>query len=169
MSVTVQIVGLEKLQGKLAHVPNVIKPMLEAAAEYGQKRMRDYAKPHAADKGTLAEGVEIALSAGGAPLSARVGFLGSGQGARSSLANLAVTVNYGRGPGKPPTFKAIQRWLKSHGYQSGGGYVRQVQKAIAAQGTKGVEFVEHAEGDLIKELPKIVAKAAAQIEKEWAK
>jgi len=161
--ITITVQGVEKLGKKRQRVPLAARPMFEAAAQYGQARMKIHAKPHPADKGTLAEGVEIELSAGGAPLSAKVGFV-SGGGVRSSLANLAATVNYGRGPGKPPSLQAVRRWLESHGYAAN---PRDVQKAIAASGTKGVLFVERAADELDKRIPELIEEAIEEIEKGW--
>ena len=162
----VKVVGLIKLENKLRHLPSGIRPFFEKVGTFGQARMAKYAKPHPVDKGTLAEGVEFDIRGEARPLQmeTHIGFVGRGFGSRSSMANLAETINRGRRPGKPPSFKAIRRWLKSHHYAAN---PRAIQRVIAQRGTRGVGFLEKAEKDVRKEIPKLIDEVARAIEREW--
>ena len=163
----VEFRGASAIQRKLRRIPPVMTQLVEDAAKFGRDRMRVHAKPHPADKGTLSNAVTYSLAAGARPLSASVGLLGRGHGMSSSLAALAATVNYGRRPGRPPSIKAIYRWLRSHGYQAS-ATARNVAAEIGVRGTKGVFFLEKAERDLNDQLPKILQDIERQVEQEWA-
>lgn len=165
-TMTLEVQGLDKLMHKLEHVTDPYGELIEEAAAFGKKEMAVFAKPHPADKGTLAAGVTYELAGKGIDMTARVGLLGRGFGMKSSLAALAPIVNYGRGPGKPPPIKAIQRWLKSHGIDAD---PRRVQMIIRSGGTKGVYFLEKTEEALNKELPKMLDKAIKKGEAAWGK
>lgn len=164
--ITVEVIGGEKIARQLRTVPQSVRPLFEEAAKFGRKEMAERAKPHAADKGTLAEAVTSELTTGGGALQARVGIIGRGAGARSSLGGLAATVNYGRRPGRPPSIKKIRAWLKSHGFQAS---PRAVQRAIAARGTKGVFFLEGAQKALLEKLPELIREAEREIEAKWGR
>jgi len=166
-TVTVELQGLDKLVNKLGHVTDPFGDLVKEAAEYGKKEMKVFALPHPGkDKGTLAEAATYELTGRGVDMTARIGLIGRGHGMRSSLAGLAPVVNYGRRPGKPPPFKAMQRWLKSHGINRS---PREVQKIIAAQGTKGIYFLEKTEAALNKALPKMLAESIKRAESAWGK
>ena len=163
-AVRFEVRGVDELRVKLGRVLNPVSEMIKEAAEFGRDRMRLYAKPHPADKGTLAEAAMYTLAPGPKPLSATVSLLGRGHGIRSSLAAIGWTVNYGRDPGKPPPVLSILRWLRSHGYHAN---PRLVAIQIIVSGTKGVLFLERAEEDLIREVPAIIRRAVARVKEEW--
>ena len=163
---TVTVIGGEAIAAQLRQVPTSVRPLFEEAAKFGREEMAKRAKPHAADKGTLAEAVTYELSGGGVALQARVGIIGRGHGMRSSLGGLAPTVNYGRAPGRPPSIKRIRAWLKSHGFHAN---PRRVQAIIAAQGTKGVFFLEGASEALLKRLPELMRQVEREIESKWGR
>ncbi|MBF8255136.1 MAG: hypothetical protein HW375_43 [Anaerolineales bacterium] len=163
---TVEVTGIPELRTRLSNVLDPIKDLLEDLAKFGQDRMKLYARPHPADKGTLSEAVAYTLAPGTRPLSAKVSLLGRGHGARSSLAGLAPTVNYGRAPGKPPPVLSILRWLRSHGIHAN---PRLVAMQIMARGTKGVGFLERAYEDLRREAPAIIERTARRIKGDWGR
>ena len=166
-TLTVEVKGLDELVKKLGHVTDPMGDLIKEAAEYGKKEMKVFALPHPGlDKGTLAEAATYELAGKGVDMTARIGLIGRGHGMASSLAGLAPVVNYGRRPGKPPPIKAIQRWLKSHNIDRS---PREVQKIIAAQGTKGIYFLEKTEAALNKELPKMIEETKKRVESAWGK
>ena len=161
------VVGLQNIEGKLRHLPVVMRPFFERAAKYGQDRMKEYAKPQHSGPPKLAEGVGIDIRGTGGSeysLSAHIGFLGRGFGMRSSLGAIAPTVNYGRNPGRPPSIKGIHRWLRLVGAHVS---PRGVQQQIAARGTKGKRFLEQAAEDLSNELPQLVRETELKIRARW--
>lgn len=163
-SVSVTVIGGETIAAQLRAVPSSVRPLFESAAKFGREEMAKRAKPHPADKGTLAEAVTYELSGGGVALHARVGIIGRGHGMRSSLGGLAPTVNYGRRPGRPPSIKRIKAFLKSHGYDMN---PRVKQMMIARGGTKGVLFLEGAAEALGKKLPELIREMEREIEAKW--
>jgi len=165
-SVSVTVIGGEAIAAQLRQVPDMLRPLYEDAAKFGREEMAKLAKPHDADKGTLAEAVTYELSGAGVALQARVGIIGRGHGMRSSLGGLAPTVNYGRRPGRPPSIKRIRAWLKSHGFQAN---PRAVQMAIAARGTKGVLFLEGAWEALGEKLPELIRQMERELEAKWGR
>jgi hypothetical protein len=164
--ITVQIEGVDKLVKKLGHVTDPMGDLIKEAAEYGKKEMKIFAKPHAADKGTLAEAATYELKGKGIDMTARIGLIERGHGMASSLAGLAPTINYGRSPGKPPPIPTIERWGVRHGFiEPGQGY--RLAREIRAHGTKGIYFLEKTEEALNKELPKMVNETIKRVEKDW--
>jgi len=165
-STTVTVIGGEAIAAQLRRVPESVRPLFEEAAKFGREEMAKRAKPHSADKGTLAEAVTYELSGAGVSLSARVGIIGRGQGMRSSLGGLAPTVNYGRRAGAPPSIRRIKAWLKSHGYHAN---PRAVAALIGQRGTKGVFFLEGAADALGKKLPELIREMEREIEAKWGR
>ena len=165
-STTVEVIGGEAIAAQLRHVPDMLRPLYEKAAKFGREEMAKRAKPHAADKGTLAEAVTYELSGAGVALQARVGIIGRGHGMRSSLGGLAPTVNYGRRPGLAPPVRTIKAWLKSHGYHAD---PKAIQRLIAARGTQGVFFLEHTAEALGEKLPEMIREHERRIEERWAR
>jgi len=165
-STTVTVIGGEAVAAQLRQVPDMLRPLYEDAAKFGREEMAKRAKPHAADKGTLAEAVTYELSGGGVALHARVGIIGRGHGMRSSLGGLAPTVNYGRRAGLAPPVRTIKRWLKSHGYHAN---PKAIQRLIAARGTQGVFFLEHTAEALGEKLPEMIREHERRIEERWAR
>jgi len=165
-SVSVTVVGGETIAAQLRQVPASVRPLFEEAAKFGREEMAKRAKPHAADKGTLAEAVTYELSGAGVALSARVGIIGRGHGMRSSLGGLAPTVNYGRRAGLAPPVRRIKAWLKSHGFHAN---PKAIQRLIADRGTQGVFFLEHTAEELGKKLPELIREHERRIEERWAR
>ncbi len=164
--VEIELKGVKELQRELKQIPDFMPHLFKQLSEYGQQQMRKHAKPHPADKGTLAEAVTHRLRGEGMALEATVGLLGRGHGMRSSLAGLAPVVNWGRRPGKAPSIARITFWLKSHGIPRN---PREVQIIIAKRGTKGVLFLEKTEADLKRRLPALLQDAKRRIERNWGR
>jgi len=163
---TVTVIGGEAIAAQLRQVPDMLRPLYEDAAKFGREGMARRAKPHAADKGTLAEAVTYELSGAGVALHARVGIIGRGHGMRSSLGGLAPTVNYGRRAGLAPPVRTIKRWLKSHGFHAD---PKAIQRLIAARGTQGVFFLEHTAEELAKKLPELIREMERELEAKWGR
>ena len=164
--VLITLIGREAIVAQLRRVPDMLRPLYEDAAKFGREEMAKRAKPHAADKGTLAEAVTYELSGAGVALQARVGIIGRGHGMRSSLGGLAPTVNYGRRAGLAPPVRTIKAWLKSHGFHAN---PKAIQRLIAARGTQGVFFLEHTAEELGKKLPELIREHERRIEERWAR
>ena len=163
---TVTVIGGEAIAAQLRQVPDMLRPLYEDAAKFSREEMAKRAKPHAADKGTLAEAVTYELSGAGVALQARVGIIGRGHGMRSSLGGLAPTVNYGRRPGLAPPVRTIKAWLKSHGYHAD---PKAIQRLIAARGTQGVFFLEQTAEALGEKLPELIRQMERELEAKWGR
>jgi hypothetical protein len=168
MSIQVEVKGLDKLVAKLGHVQDPLKPLFEKAAKFAHGRVKVYAKPHAADKGTLANAMKYELLGGaGTSLSARVF-------PATPIVGIANTVEAGRKPGKQPSYQRLMQFVQSNGVKMGNAKtVKETAYLLAlwikAHGTKGVRFMEHAAKDTDKEMPKLVNEAKKQIEADWSK
>lgn len=168
MSIQVEVKGLDKLVAKLGHVQDPLKALFEKAAKFAHGRVKVYAKPHAADKGTLANAMKYELLGGtGTSLSARVF-------PATPIVGIANIVEAGRKPGKQPGYQRLKGFVVSHNYPllAALGINKAAYKmalGIKAHGTKGVFFMQRAAQDTDKELPKLVNEAKKQIEKDWGK
>jgi hypothetical protein len=115
--------------------------LVKGAAIAAQTTARRAAKPHAADKGTLGRFVLLHIDADG--LLARVDMA-------PSVAGVAFTIEEGRRPGRRPPYKAIKRWMISHGIIGEGrgrgtsAAVQLMRERIRASGTEGVHFMAQA-------------------------
>jgi hypothetical protein len=163
--IQVDVKGLDKLVAKLGHVQNPLKPLFKKAAQFAHGQVKKYAKPHAADKETLADGMKYELLGGAATPYARIF-------PATPIVGIANVVEAGRKPGKQPRYQSLKGFVVSHNYPLLA--VLGVNKAaykmalgIKAHGTKGVFFMQHASEDTQKEMPKLVNEAKKQIEKEW--
>lgn len=162
----VQVIGLQKVEGALRHLPVVLRPFYQRAARYGQERMKEHAKPQhgVMTHMSLAEGVAISIEGSGYGTEAHVGFLGRSHGIRSSLGALAPTVNYGRRAGKPPSITAIRRWLR---LMNAHVSPRTTVERIRERGTKGKFFLEQTADELNQKLPEIVRETERDLRAFW--
>jgi hypothetical protein len=164
-SLQVEIKGLDKLMAKLGNVEKPIRPLLEKAAKFALAQAQVFAKPHPADKGTLAKGLKFELAAGAVTLHARVFPV-------AAIVGIANVVEEGRKPGKQPPYQALVPFVQSHGVTMGPATG---EKAIAYlmavgikhKGTKGVRFMAKAADATDKKLPGLVAETVKEMEKDW--
>lgn len=167
--IQVKVIGLQKVEDALRHLPVGIRPLFERVAKYGQWRMKKHAKSSPAATGALAEGVDYDIrQVGSGPyaLEAHIGFVGKGYGMRSSLGAIAPTVNYGRRPGKRPAVLAIRRWLRAYPLHVD---PRATAARIGQRGTRGTYFAEKAADDLGAALPAMMRKTEAELLARWGK
>jgi len=158
-AITVEIEGLDKLVKKLGHVTDPMGDLVKEAGEFAKKKVREYAKPHPVDKGTLAAGMGMELTGKGVAMRALIS-------PAHAIWGIAQTVEEGRRAGKPPPIKSIERWGVAHGFiNKGEGYKLQIE--IAAHGTKGVKMFERAAKDTDKALPKMVEESKKRVEAAW--
>jgi hypothetical protein len=165
--IQVDVKGLDKLVAKLGHVQDPLKPLFEKAAKFAHGRVQKYAKPHAADKGTLANAMKYELLGGAVKPYARIF-------PATPIVGIANTVEAGRKPGKQPSYQRLMQFVQSHGVKMGNAKtVKETAYLLAlwikAHGTKGVFFMKHGAEDTTKELPKLVNEAKKQIEANWSK
>lgn len=165
--VSVHVEGLDKLVVKLAHVTDPIPHLLQEAGEFARDRVKEYAKPHPVDKGTLAEGIRFELAGKGVNLQALIK-------PAYSIWGIAEVVERGRFPGRPPTVDRFKRWALLHRYITPVPYLAEgeawkLTRYIAHHGTKGVRMFARAADETDKKLPALVADTTARIEKEWRK
>lgn len=123
--ISVQILGLEKLQAGVAAGPATLAAGVRVAMETGSLLIEGTARLRAPkDTGRLAGSITHAISGSGANLTAKIG---------PSVA-YGYWVEFGRAAGKmpPPTAASLQGWARRHGGQN--PYA--LAKAIGAHGTK---------------------------------
>jgi len=154
---TVTLTGMEKLQAKLKRALDPFEEMLSTLAEFIHQEARTRAKPHAADKGTLGNVIKVSFAGEGVKLSAKVY-------EPKAVVGIALSVEEGRGPGKPPPVASIGRWAKSHGIATKPWLLAQ---QIKAHGTKGIHFMAGAADAGEKKAKELIGKTAAMIEHKW--
>jgi len=160
---TVEVQGLEKLKAKLGRALEPVEMGLTQLAEYILKEARRRAKPHAADKGTLGNALKVDFAGKGMALSATVYFPPESMAARRTR-GIAMTVEEGRCPGKPPPVKAIERWAKAHGIATRPWLLAQL---IGKRGTKGIHFMAGAAEAGEKKAHELCKSAAVAIERKF--
>jgi hypothetical protein len=156
---TVEMQGLEKLRIKLGRALEPVEEGLGKLADYVRGEAKTRAKPHAADKGTLGNVIKVSFAGKGMALSATVA-------PPKSVVGIALSVEEGRRPGKPPPVKAIKRWAVAHGYIQ--NYYLLAQK-IGKQGTRGIHFMAGAAEAGEKKAHELCKSAALKIEQNWGK
>lgn len=153
--ITIKVEGLEKLQHKLARVPEAIRPMMEKAAKYATGEAVDILEGRPGATGRLAQATKYELGPGAIPLHARV----------FHATPISEHVEKGRPPGLPqPPVAAMERWANRAGI-SVPPFV--LAKQIKQYGTKGVFFMKQAAERTAKKLPELAKEAVASIEKMW--
>lgn len=150
----VELRGLEELKGRLDGLKLPIRQMMDDIVRVGHETAKRGAKPHPADKGTLAATVKFELAAGAIPLHARV----------FSKSGIAFTVEEGRRPGKQPPVAAMERWLRSHGISA---TAWRVVQEIKRRGTRGVHFMQQAKDAMEQRIPELIRKTEAVIRGRW--
>jgi hypothetical protein len=160
--ITVTVEGLDALKRKLGGATEPIGGIVREAGIFAREKTAQYAKPHAADKGTLGAGITLKLGAGAVPLEATIA-------PNSRIAGIAATVEEGRPPGKRPSVDRIERWAWAHGYLPRGSRGWKLAQQIAQRGTKGVKMFEHAAKDTEGKLKELIGKAAREIETRFGK
>jgi hypothetical protein len=158
--IVVTVEGVEALQRKLHGATEPIGGIVREAGQFARDKTAQYAKPHAADKGTLGQGITLKLSAGVVPLEAVIA-------PNRRIMGIAVTVEEGRRPGKAPPTKAIGRWAKAHGYLNPPMTAWLLAQKIKREGTKGVFMFRHGAKDTEGKIKELVAKAANAIERKF--
>jgi hypothetical protein len=154
-SYSVKIEGLEKVQRKLARVPDAIRPMLENAAKSATKEAADILEGRPGATGRLAQATKSELAPGAIPLHARV----------FHATPISQDVEIGRPAGRPqPPVAAMERWAGRAGIDVA-PFV--LAKQIKERGTKGVFFMKKAAEATAKKLPELVSQAVASIERMW--
>lgn len=152
--IDVEIRGLERLRRKLEEVPQAARELMERATRFAHEEAQRRAKPHAADKGTLAATVKFAIAPGPIPLHARV-FTASG---------IAETVESGRRAGQRPPVASIGRWAASHGIATNPWMLA---KEIGQRGTRGVKFMAGAVEATQKRMGDFIRETERAIRQRW--
>lgn len=158
--ITVTVEGVDALKRKLGGVMEPIGGIVREAGIFAHEKTATYAKPHAADKGTLGQGITLKLGAGVVPLEATIA-------PNSRIAGIAVTVEEGRPPGKRPSVDRIERWAWAHGYLPRTSRGWKLAQKIAREGTKGVKMFEHAAKDTEAKVKELIGNAVRTIERKW--
>jgi hypothetical protein len=158
--IVVTIEGVEALQRKLHGATEPIGGIVREAGQFARDKTAQYAKPHAADKGTLGQGITLKLSAGVVPLEAVIA-------PNSRIAGIAQTVEEGRPPGHRPSVARIERWAWAHGYLPRTSRGWKLAQKIAREGTKGVFMFRHGAKDTEAKIKELVGKAARAIERKF--
>jgi hypothetical protein len=156
---TVQVQGMEKLQAKLKQALEPVEEGLAKLADYIRGEAKTRAKPHAADKGTLGNVIKVSFAGKGMALSATVA-------PPKSVVGIALSVEEGRRPGRPPPVRAIGRWAKAHGIATKPWLLAQ---DIKRRGTKGIHFMAGAAEAGEKKAHDLCKSAALKIEQNWGK
>lgn len=155
--VSVKVLGLEKLHGKLGDgVPAEFKRFIFKLKGHALKEAKERAKPHSGDVGSVAQSLKGFASV--ATLTARI----------STGLPIARQVEEGRKGGKPPGPRQLQRWMKRHNIPADWRTVKAMRAAMKSRGTKGVAFMEGAGRDTQEHLPGFIDEAEAGIRKAWA-
>lgn len=129
-SVSVQIVGLEKLQAGVARGPAVLAREVRTAMEAGSLLIEGTARSLAPkDTDRLAGSITHVIGGGGVSLQSRIG----------PSVSWGIYVEQGRRPGKQPPIAAIEGWARRHGVNP---YV--LARSIGRKGTRKHPFMEPA-------------------------
>lgn len=160
---TVKVEGAEELKFKLNEgIPKPLQGLMGKVRAKAQKEVKTRAKPHPGDVGTVANAIRSSLEK--TPISG----LRVPSGAKVSLyANIAREVEEGRSPGRPPSYRAMQRWAKRHSLNASPKNVQAMRQRIKLQGTRGVGMVEKGGEATMEALPAYIREAEAAIEREW--
>lgn len=154
-ALNVEIEGLEKLQRKLARVPEAIKPLMENAAKFATKEAVDTLSDRPGATGRLSQATKWELAPGAIPLHARV----------FHATPISQDVDIGRPAGRPqPPIAAMERWARRAGISV---HPFVLAKQIKERGTKGVFFMKRAAEATAKKLPELVNEAVRSIERMW--
>lgn len=128
--ITVQIVGLEKLQGGVAAGPATLAREVRTAMTAGSLLIEGTARSLAPkDTGRLGGSITHAITGGGANLTSKIG---------PSVA-YGLYAEKGRGPGRMPPVAAIEGWARRHGMNPFA-----LARSIARKGTKGKPYMRPA-------------------------
>lgn len=162
---TVRVEGAEALSFKLNHgIPKPLTKLMYTLKNKAQKEVKTRAKPHPGDVGTVANAIRSSLMK--QPLAG----LRVPSGAKVSLyADIARQVEEGRRPGRPPSFRQLQRWAKRHGINSSPRNIALMRQSIKSRGTRGVKMVEEGGKATLDEMPRYIREAEAQVKQEWNK
>ncbi len=124
---SVQIIGLEKLQAGVLAGPGTLAQGVRTAMTAGSLIIEGAARANASkDTGRLGGSITHTISGGGANLSSRIG---------PSVA-YGYWVEKGRRPGKMPPVSAIEPWARRHGVNA-----FMVARAIGRRGTTPRPFL----------------------------
>jgi len=151
MNVSMQFLGTEQVQRKLTpdtYLPSV-RDLLRDASIYAT---REAQREAGRDLGAIAQSIGAVVT----PMSVTV----------SSRHPGAVAAEFGRRAGTPPPpASALRDWAARHGL-SGLEFV--LARAIGQRGIKGRFFMRRARERLQQiEMPRLLSKAASEIERKW--
>jgi hypothetical protein len=128
--ITVQIIGLERLQAGVSAGPATLAAEVRTAMTAGSLLIEGTARSLAPkDTGRLAGSITHAITGGGANLTSRI----------APSVNYGLWAEKGRGPGKPPPVAAIAPWARRHGMDP---YI--LARSIGRKGTRGKPFMRPA-------------------------
>jgi hypothetical protein len=158
VKMSVEVEGVQRLTRKLEHVLDPLQPELVVLVRGIEAKAREFAKPHAVDKGTLGYTVKSEIAPQGRALYelARV----------YTRSGIAQTVEEGRRPGKPPPVKAIARWAVLHGVSTKAWHLVQ---DIRQRGTRGVFFMSRAAEWGEREVERTMRNIALEIRRRWGR
>lgn len=167
MTIHVQVEGLEEVQRRLSHAPELINGALRIVVKRAGLRIRRESREIM--PGTVFDRSIIDQS-GPTPLSRAVG----------SPARSAESIQEGRRPGRPPSVKALSRWVQTYGLagavslktrrQVGKKNVDQraveglawaLQARIRRTGTKPIPFIRDAIGPSLADVKRYIDEAVA--------
>lgn len=162
--IQVKVEGLDLLRRKL-DAGNLLTPTREIVAGAGKQALQTAqkaARPHPADKGTLARMIHSDSQDGGKTVVVAP---------ETKIRGLAATIEEGRAPGKRPPYGSIKKWMLSHGIIQGvrgdSKYVRAMRERIATVGTKGVGFMAAGAEAADRALKHGIPQAEDEIRKAW--
>jgi hypothetical protein len=153
----IEVEGLEKLQMKLGHVLDAVKPTLQKVTDYAHGRAVDELERPVGATGKLAQSTKSELAPGPVPLHARV----------YHATPISLHVEQGRPRGLPqPPIGAMERWARRAGINVA-PFV--LARQIKERGTKGLFYMKKAAEATAKKMPELLREAAAAIERNWGK
>ena len=161
---SVEVQGLDKLVKKLKGALEPLRPVFKELVELVERETEEATKPHPGDVGKLGRGdtIRSALAPSGQPLGGRV----------FTRSAIAIEVQEGRRPGRPPPVKAMTRWAERHTELIGAVTKKtgfRLARAIGRKGSRGVRFMEKGAEAGEKKAPELLRKAARDIERDWGR
>lgn len=162
---TVEVEGIEELKARLTD-PDLVGGVVEEIVKESAKTARSEMITRLVG-GT--QQAKISTQAKVKPLTAEV--YSAMPQARS------LSIEEGRKPGETPPVLQIARWYTGRRYltsrkmseisKSEQKKIDEIRESIKAKGTKGKKFIEGSAEKAKQEIPKLTAKAAYKIERNW--
>lgn len=152
--ITVQIIGLERLQASIAAGPSTLAAEVRTAMTAGSLLIEGTARSLAPkDTGRLAGSITHAITGGGANLTSTIG---------PSVA-YGLYAEKGRRAGKMPPIAAIAPWARRHGIDP---FV--LARSIARKGTKGRPYMLPAFNQNVSRVVSLFEKVGAVVVRRMA-